>query len=92
MNREDYIEKLIKLAYKKWGLTKVEEEEMRLLLDMIPDRPLLNLEGVKFPTPSPWPDPNSPVVVMYGCGIPFASYGSKSELDNKNNLPKSEEK
>ena len=76
MNRKDYIERLVKLATLKWHLNETDIEELRLVLEMMPDRPILDI-------PSPTlieteqgkvVDMRPPVVVMYGVGMPQQWY------------------
>ena len=99
MTRTEYIEKLVRFAKMKWKLTDLEEEEIRLALEMIPDRngefipqlpinPTINPEP-KFPTTAPR-NPFPPTVTMYGCPTPWELYFTTSWSspngtgDNKN--------
>lgn len=38
MNREEYIQKLVALARLKWHIDEVEQKELELILDLIPDK------------------------------------------------------
>ena len=65
MTRAEYIETIIKIFRAKYKPSEVELEEFKLMLEMMPDKPILNIPN--------WPKPDpieQPVVVMYGCGYP----------------------
>lgn len=69
MNRDEFIEMLVKLARIRFDLPTTELEELKILLQMIPDR-----ETVTLTTPSPapytpinpWPKPFDNFPVAYG--------------------------
>lgn len=65
MNREQYIEKLLAIYKLKYKPTEVEIEEFKLMLEMMPDKPILNIPNWPIPDPI-----EQPVVLMYGCAYP----------------------
>lgn len=70
MNREQYIEKLLAIYKLKYKPSEVEIEEFKLMLEMMPDRPILYLpkkDGTEWPQKNPF---EQPVVLMYGCAYP----------------------
>lgn len=74
MTRAEYIETIIKIFRAKYKPSEVELEEVKLALEMMPDR-----EVLLFPqqpvTPKPW---EQPTVVMYGCSMPYTSWNDSS--------------
>ena len=92
MNREEYIARLVKLAGMKWHLNATELEELRLALEMIPDRCVQYVPETVQPivvppiTPprSPWPNPWDSSPVMYGVQPPNIIYGCRcTSITNK---------
>ena len=65
MTREQYIERLIAIYKLRYKPSQEEIEEFKLLMEMMPDKPILNI--LNWPKPDPI---EQPVVVMYGCGYP----------------------
>jgi hypothetical protein len=72
MNRDEFIEMLVKLARIRFDLPTTELEELKTLLQMMPDR-----EPVTLTTPSPapytpidpWPRPFDNFPVAYGPAV-----------------------
>jgi hypothetical protein len=65
MTREQYIERLIAIYKLRYKPSQEEIEEFKLLMEMMPDKPILNIPN--------WPKPDPierPVVLMYGCEYP----------------------
>lgn len=97
MNREEYIQKLVALARLKWHIDEVEQKELELLLDLIPDKATpTQFDWDKFlpkTTPytpgkrQPWED----ITVMYGVQIPDIWNKDKFNVfDNLENLSTSD--
>ena len=73
MNREQYIEKLMAIYKLKYKPSELEIEEFRLMLEMMPDAPILKVGPSSPLCPrdiNDKPFPEQPVVVMYGVQTP----------------------
>lgn len=81
MNREQYIEKLLAIYKLKYKPSDVEIEEFKLILEMMPDKPVLyipNSPDNPIPVPKPWD--NTPL--MYGVPIPpYATTNKQDKLE-----------
>jgi hypothetical protein len=78
MSREEYIEKLLAIYKLKYKPGEVEIEEFRLMLEMMPDRPVLYIPNnpaspITTPSPIPWSD----TPVMYGVSMPYTTTGKE---------------
>lgn len=89
MNREEYIQKLVALARLKWHIDEIEQKELELILDLIPDKttPIQIDWDKSFPntTPPYIPDKKQPwetVTVMYG--VQFPDVWNKDKANNVN--------
>lgn len=88
MNRQEYIEKLVALARLKWHIDEVEQKELELILDLIPDKTTpTQFDWDKiFPNTTPYiPGKKQPwedITVMYGVEIPGT--WNKNEANNAN--------
>jgi len=67
MNREEFIEMLVKLARIRYNLSETELNEFRTVLEMMPDRESLDtsIQQVK-PKKNPWPQNFDNIPLMYG--------------------------
>ena len=86
MNREQFIGKLLAIYRRKYKPTDGEVEEFRLLLEMMPDRPVLFIPNtpenpMTIPIPTPRPYDNTPV--MYGVYPPGYRVISQNEVKGK---------
>lgn len=89
MNREEYIQKLVALARLKWHIDEVEQKELELILDLIPDKTTpTQIDWDKiFPNITPYtPGKKQPwednITVMYG--VQFPGTWNKDEANNAN--------
>lgn len=89
MNRQEYIEKIVALARLKWHIDEVEQKELELILDLIPDKTApTQIDWDKiFPNTTPYiPRKRQPlqdiVTVMYG--VQFPDTWNKDEANNAN--------
>lgn len=81
MNREEYIEKLLAIYRLKYKPSDVEIEEFKLMLEMMPDKPVLyipNRPDSPITVPSPWD--NTPL--MYRVPIPPYTITGKQEVSD----------
>lgn len=81
MNREQYIEKLLAIYKLKYKPSDVEIEEFKLMLEMMPDKPVLYIPNAPdSPTTDPKPWDNTPL--MYGVPIPpYTTTGKQDKLE-----------
>ena len=95
MNREEYIQKLVALARLKWHIDEVEQKELELILDLIPDKtaPIQIDWDKSFPSITPYiPGKRQPwedITVMYGVQLP--DIWNKDETNNANKSNNGEE-
>ena len=85
MNREQFIEKLLAIYRLKYKPSDLEVEELKLMLEMMPDRPVLILPKDKDNQTSFPINPLSPnQVVMYGA--PYPGYQTISDTPKNDNV------
>lgn len=80
MTREQYIERLIAIYKLRYNPSQEEIEEFKLLMEMMPDKPVLyipNMPDSPITPPKPWD--NTPL--MYG--VPIPSYTTTGKQDEK---------
>ena len=97
MNRQEYIEKLVALARLKWHIDEVEQKELELILDLIPDKTApTQFDWDKiFPNTTPYtPGKRNPwedVTVMYGVVMPdIWNKDETNKIDDLENLSTSD--
>lgn len=94
MNRQEYIEKLVALARLKWHIDEVEQKELELILDLIPDKttPTQIDWDKNFPNTTPYIPGNrlpwEDVTVKYGVQIPDIWNEDKANNANKSDSGK----
>jgi hypothetical protein len=77
MNREEYIELLLKLANVRFNFDEKEIKEIRTALEAMPDKggtltfPRPYVPDVNPFNPNDNRDPFGPVILMYGVNIPY---------------------
>ena len=81
MTRAEYIETIIKIFRAKYKPSDVELEEVKLALEMMPDREVLLMPKQPFFPTDPQNPYERPVMVMYGVQMPETTwYDSNSTV------------
>lgn len=84
MNREEYIEKLIAIYRLKYKPSDLEVEEFKLMLEMMPDKPVLYIPN-RPDSPTIFPSPWDNIPLMYGVQMPtYTTTGKQEVSDGKN--------
>lgn len=84
MTRAEYIETIIKIFRAKYKPSEVELEEVKLALEMMPDREVLLMPKQPFFPTDPSNPYERPVMVMYGVQVPsIETYSSTGKIDEK---------